>query len=155
MLGLPGGSLDPDGRADDGAAMSAAATMRKHVLDLIKEHRAAGMVPTSTRFLYYELVQKGIVSKEKKGAQRPDQPVSVALTQLRKSGEVGWNEIADETRDVSDWQGGTSIRSELESYLEHCRLDYWDSAAPLVLTESRSLRGVLEGVCRDYRVLMG
>lgn len=43
----------------------------------------------------------------------------------------------------------------MESYLEECRLDYWNGAASLVLTESRSLRGVLEGVCREYRVLIG
>jgi len=134
---------------------SARGIMRRNVLELIKQHRAAGTIPTSTRFLYYELVAKEIVSKEKNKSQRPDQPVSKALTELRGRGAVLWSEISDETRDVSNYCGGTSIREELLECLEVCCLDYWDGLAPLVLAESRSLRGVLIGLCSRYRVFIG
>jgi hypothetical protein len=43
---------------------SAAGKMRAHVLDLIKQHRATDTLPTNCRFLFYELVAKGIVGKE-------------------------------------------------------------------------------------------
>lgn len=50
------------------------ATLRKIVLDLLHEHERAGedALPTSGRFLFYELVQRAILEKHKpKGGERP------------------------------------------------------------------------------------
>jgi hypothetical protein len=49
--------------------------LQRIVLELLREHEQAGAIPTSARFLFYELVQRGVLSKEKTGAQRPDQPL--------------------------------------------------------------------------------
>jgi hypothetical protein len=77
---------------------------------------------------------------------RPDRPVSDALTTLRKQGLVKWEEINDETRDVDTYEGKATIKDALIARLSSCRLDFWDGAAPLIITESRSLRGALTPV---------
>ena len=47
-------------------------------------------LPTSVRFIYYELVQRGVVEKKKPdaGGRRPDQDVQEAITRLRAIGLV-------------------------------------------------------------------
>jgi hypothetical protein len=37
-------------------------------------------------------------------------------------------------------------------YLEHACIDPWRGEIPTLITESRSLAGVLRDVCQDYRV---
>src|SRR5579872_5099205 len=92
---------------------SAAGRMRTHVRRLIQQHREAGTIPTNSRFLYYELVQMGVAKKNtvkvvngKEKKVRGDLPVINALTQLRESGEVDWDEISDESRRLYDFTGG-------------------------------------------------
>ena len=40
------------------------------LLALLHEHQRDGALPTNARFLYYELVQRGLLSKERTGARR-------------------------------------------------------------------------------------
>jgi hypothetical protein len=109
------------------------------------------MLPTSARFLFYELVMKNIISKS---GDRPDQIVINALTSLRESGEIPWEWIADETRSLENFTGYSSIRSGLLAYLDMIELDPWLGDYPLVLCESRSLGGVLRTLAREYRTLI-
>jgi len=131
--------------------VSKAAELRLALLSLLEEHERDGMIPTSSRFLFYELVGRGIVSKE--GA-RPDNPVIAALTQLRKTNQVPWHWIADETRSVSDFTGYVSVKEGMLARLPSTCIDPWNGMAPFVITESRSLAGALENVAGDYRVLI-
>jgi hypothetical protein len=126
--------------------------LREALMRLLAQHQADGMLPTSARFLFYELITAGVISKHGNGARRPDQPVSEALTELRKSGEIPWTWIADETRSIDDFAGWPTIARGLKTYMNALRLDPWDGDAPLVLTESRSLAGVLRGLAQEYAV---
>jgi len=54
--------------------------LRDLLLGLLREHERDGALPTNARFLFYELVQRGQLSKEKTGARRPDQNLSRAVT---------------------------------------------------------------------------
>ena len=49
-----------------------------------------GTLPTSGRFLYYELVQPGVVEKPRRKEQgrRSDQDMAEALTHLRETGLI-------------------------------------------------------------------
>ena len=47
--------------------------LRDLLLNLLQEHERDGTIPTNARFLYYELVQRGQLSKERTGARRSDQ----------------------------------------------------------------------------------
>ena len=84
-----------------------------------------------------------------------DQDVTEALTQLRESGEIPWDAIADETRTLHDHQGFSTVREYVRAALDQARLDPWaPGEAPLILCESRSLAGVLAGLVAEYRCLV-
>jgi hypothetical protein len=124
--------------------------LRRHVMALYREHLEAGMLPTSIRFLFYELVALTIISKQASGVlkpgavgqRRPDQDVIDAITSLRESGDIRWDDIVDETPSLDDYTGWPTIAAGVNAHLDTMRLDPWGGAAPLILTESRSLAGV-------------
>src|SRR4029453_3405079 len=124
-------------------------------LELLAAHSAEQALPTSARFLFYELVQRGIISKERKAqGRRPDQDMSDALTDLRERGQIPWEWIVDETRSLDDSRGASTLRKWMLDVLPGARLDPWAGDVPLILTESRSLAGVLRRLVDDYAVLI-
>jgi hypothetical protein len=136
---------------------SKAGRLQRDCLALLREHERDGALPTSGRFIWYELVARGLVDKTKArghpgvNGRGVDQDVSDALTQLRERGLVPWDWIEDETRSVYQYGGAPSVRQGALDQLEVVRLDPWASQpAPLILTESRSLAGVLAGLADAY-----
>ena len=93
------------------AADTISGKLQRHCLMIIVEHRAAGpdSIPTSMRFVYYELVQASIISKHATGARRPDFNVSDALMQLRRIGLVP--RMRSPTKPASYCSGSTPTRS--------------------------------------------
>jgi len=132
--------------------VSKAACLRSALVRLLHQHEAAGTLPTSARFLYYELIAQGIISKERTGARRTDQDMIAALTDLREEGIIPWDWIADETRQLESFTGSGTVAQDLLGYLHAACLDPWRGFQPMVLTESRSLAGVLRPVARRYAV---
>jgi hypothetical protein len=130
------------------------ANMRDFLMQLYTQHEADGMLPTSSRFLYYEAITAGVVLKHNESGRRSDQDLIVGLTQLRKSGDIPWSAIVDETRSVDDSTGYASVAEGVDAFLNAARLDPWDGGAPLILTESRSLAGVLRELVSEYRVII-
>jgi hypothetical protein len=120
-------------------------TALKYLMD---EHGRDDALPTSVRFLFYELVARRVIAKS---GDRPDKIVSAALTDLRKRGLVPWEDVVDETRSVEDLSGSATVADDWLAYLGAARLDPWKGKIPFLLTESRSLAGVLRGLVRDYR----
>jgi hypothetical protein len=129
-----------------------AAKLRAALYELWTEHGSAGTLPTSGRFLFYELVANGTISKKPSGKRRPDQNMTEALTWLRENNHVPWDDIVDETRSLENFQGWPTIRDGVVNVLERLRLDPWDGVCPMILTESRSLAGALRSVAREYAV---
>jgi hypothetical protein len=125
--------------------------LREVVLALLREHQRDAALPTNARFLYYELVQRRLLSTERTGARRPDQILHDALTDLCEDGRIPWGWIVDETRTVEDYTGYRTIKEGVLAQLPHITLDPWHGQAPLILTESRSLSGVLRHVVLDHR----
>ena len=80
--------------------------------------------------------------------------MSDALTDLRERGDVPWEWIVDETRSLDDSRGASTLREWMLDVLPGARLDPWAGDAPLILTESRSLAGVLRRLVDDYAVLI-
>jgi hypothetical protein len=126
--------------------------LRDLLFALLAEHERDGTIPTNARFLFYELVQRGELSKERKGARRPDQDLHDALTDLREQGLIPWEWIIDETRSLDSYTGYASVKEGVREQLNWIRVDPWRDQAPLILTESRSLAGVLRTVASEYRV---
>jgi hypothetical protein len=93
--------------------------LRAILLALLEKHERDGALPTSARFLYYELVQRGQLSKERTGARRPDQDLHDALTNIREDGR--W--IVDETRSLDDYTGYSTIKDGVLAKLPYIKLD--------------------------------
>ena len=136
-----------------------AAYIRRRVMTLYNEHLADKMIPTSNRFLVYELVQLSVIGKKPTGILKPgatmqrrtDQEVIDALTWLREHGHIPWSAIVDETRSYDNFTGWRSIAEGLVGNLPFIRLDPWNGKPPpLILTESRSLAGVLRVQVEKY-----
>jgi hypothetical protein len=92
--------------------------LQRAALDTLMEHEARDALPTSIRFLFYELEQKGIVSKTKAGARRPDQDLQEAVPDLSTpmpagspAGTLGVEGICDPP------EGGPSARPPPSSFL--------------------------------------
>lgn len=130
--------------------MSKIGALRDLLVALLQEHERDGALPTSARFLFYELVQRQQLSKTSTGARRPDQNLHDALMDIREDGRVPWDWIVDETRSLDDYTGDPTIKQGVLGRLPYIRLDPWRGRAPMVLTESRSLAGVLRTVVSDY-----
>jgi hypothetical protein len=120
--------------------------LRELLLNLLQEHEQDSTIPTNARFLYYELVQRGHLSKERTGARRPDQDLHDALTDIREDGRIPWDWIVDETRSLDDYTGYPTIKEGVLAQLDYIALDPWRGRAPMILTESRSLAGVLRHI---------
>jgi hypothetical protein len=140
-----------DVTAESPTALSKIGALRALLFELLQEHERDGALPTSARFLYYELVQRGQLSKERTGARRPDQNLHDALIDIREDGRVPWHWIVDETRSLDDYTGYPTIKQGVIETLPHIALDPWRGNAPMILTESRSLAGVLRDIVREYR----
>jgi hypothetical protein len=124
---------------------------RRVAYDLLQEHRRDGMLPTTIRFLYYELVQRSGMPPCRKN-RAPIADLTQACTDLRKQGDIPWHWIIDESRQVENFAGASDLRSWTEDVLEQARLDPWDGEPPFVITESRAVAGVLRAVCVRYAV---
>ena len=131
--------------------MSKIGALRDLLFALLQEHERDGAIPTNARFLYYELIQRGQLSKERTGVRRTDQDLHDALTDIREDGRVPWDWIVDETRSVEDYTGYRTIKEGMLAKLPHTDLDPWRGRAPLILTESRSLAGVLRPIIIEHR----
>src|SRR5262245_16630579 len=132
--------------------LSKIGALRDLLIALLHEHKRDGAIPTNARFLYYELVQRGQLSKERTGARRTDQDLHDALTDVREDGRIPWRWIIDETREVEDYTGYSSVKEGVLAQLPYINIDPWRGHAPLILTESRSLAGVLRSVVSELRV---
>lgn len=130
---------------------SKAGRLQRALLDRLQAHDADGMLPTSGRFLYYELITDGVLSKTRTGARRTDQDMTDALTHLREIGLVPWDWIIDETRELTAWATSATVADFVSGQVRYASLDRWSGEpAPLILCESRSLAGVLEQTASRY-----
>jgi hypothetical protein len=129
-----------------------ASKFRDALLSIIEQHRIDGDLPTSVRFLLYELEAHGLISKPRDGEPRPEEVAIEVLTQLRESGDVPWTYIVDEVWCMEDYSGSDTIFKSLLDRWPDFRFDPWRGNIPLILTESRSLAGCLRPLARAYRI---
>jgi hypothetical protein len=147
------GEIDPRLSAPD----SAKGRMQRIVLDVLRSHDAKDELPTSGRFVFYELEGRGLVRKSSRGESRRgstddprEQEVTDALTRLRDIGVVPWWWVVDETRVLYQWEHATTVADYLLGAVDRARVNPWRGAPPLLLVESRSLGGVLRAMTAEY-----
>jgi hypothetical protein len=123
-----------------------AGRLQRQCLERLRTHeRHPDGLPTSVRFIYYEFVKDGAIAKtNKKGGRRSDQDIAEAIFRLRTAGVVPWEWIVDETRSIDIWRYAASVADFVKDTVDNARIDAWDGEPPpMILTESRSLGGVL------------
>lgn len=104
----------------------------------------------SLRQLYYQLVSKNLIPNDDKEYKR----MGNLIKRGRMAGLIDWEAINDRVRhtmQVPTWVNGASIiRSAYRSF----KIDMWDRQPEYieVMCEKDALSGVLETVCRRYRV---
>jgi hypothetical protein len=133
--------------------------LQRMVLRLLLDHEAAGEIPTSGRFVFYELEGRGLVRKSKRGESRRgkvddprEQEVIDALMWLRDKGVIPWGWVVDETRILYEWQYAPTVAEYVREAADHARINPWTGEPPLLLVESRSLGGVLRTMTSQYLV---
>jgi hypothetical protein len=131
--------------------------VQRACLELMRQHEADGSIPTNGRFVYYEIIQHGILPKHyfdedgRKKARQPAADVTEALTVLRKLGLIPWIWIEDETREIAEWLFAPTVAEYVKDAVKRARIDAWaGKPAPLIICESRATKGVLEHVAREY-----
>ena len=134
-----------------------AGNLQRACLAILREHQADGALPTSGRFIFYELLSRGVIPKMyyypdgRQKPRTPSQDVAEASYHLREIGEVDWDWIVDETRGLTSWRYAESVYRYVEDGLSHARIDLWGGEPPpLILCESRSLAGVLKRIAGTY-----
>jgi hypothetical protein len=81
------------------------------------------------------------------GHRQPSQDLSDALMTLRRRGLIPWDWIVDETRALDTWEFRKTVLEFVIDAVDRARTDCWaGEPPPLILTESRSLAGVLRGI---------
>jgi hypothetical protein len=132
---------------------SKAGRLQRALLDRLAVHEREGTLPTSGRFLFYELVQAGVIGKAATGKRRADQDMTDALAALREAVVIPWDWITDETRKLTLWETAKSVADYVLAQVKYASLDPWasgDEPAPLILCESRSLSGALRDTAALY-----
>jgi hypothetical protein len=134
-----------------------AGRLQRACLELLAEHEADDALPTSIRFLFYELIDRGVIPKAYRRpdgterARKPSQDISDATKVLREASIVPWGWLVDESRTLDNWRFGRSVYNYVQDTLPLARIDLWDGAPPpLILCESRSLAGVLRDIAGRY-----
>jgi hypothetical protein len=134
-----------------------AGRLQRACLALYREHLRDGALPTSARFLFYELEDRGLVPKlyrRADGTPRPRTPaqdISDALMHLREIGLIPWEDIVDKTRTLDSWAYAGSVAEFLLEEISLATIDVWDGEEPpLILCESRSLAGALRSIAAEY-----
>jgi hypothetical protein len=151
----------PPSDYDYGRRGTKAYRLREWLHQNILRRREEGQIPTTGRFLFYEAVMAKLVEKDRKKradgkkGRRPDQDLGDELTWLREHDDlVGWNEIVDRTRHISDYRGYPTVLDGVLTQLPLIGLDRWDSHSPLVIVESESLAGLYQPLVESNRAVL-
>jgi hypothetical protein len=142
---------------------SKAARTRSVCLQLLRQHeQMPDGLPTSIRFLFYELEQQGLATKPSPDDMRPNKRRSIgwppgeqdiidAVTWLREEGLIPWHWIADETRSLSEWLYADTVIDYVRDRVGEATINPWgEEPPPLILCESRATAGVLRAVVSRY-----
>jgi hypothetical protein len=144
---------DVQERDDEGlsAPHTAKGKLQRLVLRWLRAKHKAKEIPTSIRFVFYELEQQEHVSKRATNQdgtpskRKPGQNLTDAITDVRNAGLVPWDWLVDDSRSVSAWHCAPTVHDYQLDTVDRARIDPWQGGRrPVLITESRTIGGVLE-----------
>ena len=120
-------------------------TLRGAIYDVAEIDR-----PVSIRHIFYRMVTQDLVEKANRGYQQ----LQKATVDMRVNGALPYGWIEDSSRHAYWNTGYAEVGDYAEVAARLYRRDYWSTTDTLVEVwcESRSLAGVLVGVCNEYVV---
>ena len=82
------------------------------------------------------------------------QNLSDALLHLRECGEIPWEWLTDETREMHGIRTAATIAEYLDESVGRASLDRWaGKPAPMIICESRSLAGALRATAGNLSII--
>lgn len=136
---------------------------QREVLELLGRHADDEYgLPTTIRFVFYELEQVGLATKPSADDTRPNrrrskgwppgqQDITDAVTHLRENGIIPWDWIADEQRQLYAWDYADTVSAYVHERLDEARLNPWGDKPPrLILCESKATAAALRPLAADY-----
>ena len=116
---------------------------------IIAEYQARGFT-LILRQLFYQFVSRLWLPNKQSEYKR----LGSIIADARRAGLIDWDSIEDRTRNVHRFTSWTDPPEIVEAIAEQYREDLWrdQPIRPEVWIEKESLIGVIEGVCREYRV---
>ncbi len=127
--------------------------LQRALLERLRVHEAEDTIPTDGRFLFYELEQLSVVSKDPPPGKvrTPRQDLTDALTALSEIGLVPWEWINDESRNYSSFTTAPTIADYVLGQVDSASLDRWaGQPAPLIICESKAVYGALYNIAARY-----
>jgi hypothetical protein len=118
---------------------------RAQLVAIATEH-----APASVRHIYYRCVVQGLVAKDNNGYQR----VQRELVALRRVGALPYSAIVDHGRQGYFAETHDSVDAALRAVGSSYRRSLWLDSPEVVevWVESRSIAGVIHGVCGEWDV---
>jgi hypothetical protein len=128
--------------------------------DHLKNKDSNDEIPTSIRFVFYELEQASHLSKRtirldgRPGKRKPADDLTEAITNLRNLDLVPWESLVDESRHVHRNPCWDTVADCMASMVDVATLDRFPGVPrPVILCESRGIGGILaRGVADEYCV---
>lgn len=156
------GGACPEPRPEEATRKTKKGRTEQVVLRLLLDHERDGGLPTTGRFVFYELEQRGEATKPSPDDRRPNrrrsigwppgaQDVTDALTRLREGEIVPWWWIVDEERQLVEWAYAATVAGYVADRVDEARVNPWgDEPPPLVLSESKATAAVLRSLVAGY-----
>lgn len=121
----------------------------EHANSIIAEYQAQGFTLT-LRQLYYQFVSRDLLPNKQSEYKR----LGSVINDARLAGLIDWEAIEDRTRNVRTVSTWTDPAEIVSAVADQYKEDLWDSQQhrPEVWIEKDALLGVIEPVCRRYRV---
>lgn len=116
--------------------------LQRELLKRLNVHVREGTIPTDGHFLFYELEQRGVVSKNPPPGKvrTPRQDLTDALTFLSEKGIVPWWWIEDGSRDYTKFKTRPTVGEYVSDSVNSAAIDRWGGKpAPLILCESQAV----------------
>lgn len=116
---------------------------------IIDEYAADGFSLT-LRQLYYQFVSRAVIENKQSEYKR----LGSIINDARLAGLIDWDAIEDRTRNIKRTNTWDHPAEVLEAVGQQYREDLWlrQEYRPEVWIEKDALIGVIESVCREYRV---
>lgn len=116
---------------------------------IMREFAAAGYKLT-LRQLYYQFVARDLLANKQTEYKR----LGSIINDARLAGKLDWDHIEDRTRNLESIPMWSSPQDILEAVAQQYKEDLWrnQSHRPEVWIEKEALVGVIEPICRKWRV---